>query len=71
MSGAEGEVFQTPLLMSLFLGREDADIEWNPVSEQMPDDPGQLVCHGGNSLGGSEFGAQAPVLVSQNAFVVM
>src|SRR6516165_2761910 len=65
------EAFEAPALMGLFFGSKNAQIETDLMSEQMPDNSGQFVGHGGNGFGGTEFCAQAPVTVSQIAFFMM
>src|ERR1700745_1216881 len=65
------EAFEALVLVGFFLGGKDAQIERDPMSEQMPDNSGQFVGHGGNGFGSTEFGAQAPVSVSQIAFFMM
>ena len=57
--------------MGFFLSFKDAHIKGDPVSEQMPDNSGYSVGHGGNGLGSAEFGPQAPVFVSQVAFIMV
>ena len=65
------EALKTPGLVGLFLSLKDAHIKGHPVSEQVPDNSGQSVGHGGNGLGSAEFGAQAPVFVPQIAFIMV
>ena len=45
------QTFETPPLTGLFESGEDAHIKSDPMSDEVPDDAGDLVGHGRNGFG--------------------
>ena len=71
LAGGRIEAVEAALLMGLFQSSKDTHIKSDLVSDQVPDDSGNLMGHGRNGLGSTQFGAQASVLVAQIAFIMM
>ena len=51
-----------------YLWREPQRCSWG---DQVPDDSGNLVGHGRNGLGSTQFATQASVFVAEIAFIMM